>query len=234
MSGKSLTPSASHLFDVPFFTANLDDAVDRLGLLDSLRYIREHDASETKLDYRVGLSNTGWHSTQWTEDTAPKQVGSLIPVFRQMLHQAIECLLEEHLGKDTRVIEFLDGEMTLWAVINGDGDINLRHVHVSPYRDTWSMVYYVDVPEDLNGGQIRFFNPNLAYRCSIGSTLARYGAATIQKTIAPRSGDLFIFPGWLEHDVLPFWGRHERTVLAANIGIRSLQLSRAKIKPKEA
>ena len=137
--------------------------------------------------------------------------------------QGLEQWIKAELpGSDYR-IDKIDTDMVLWSVMNLAGDYNLRHIHTSNARDTWSCVLYVSVPEEREGGEIRFFNPNLAHRCSIGTTLGRLGGPGMFRKIKPRTGDLIVFPGWLEHDVLPFEGEAPRVVVAANLGIHHLE-----------
>lgn len=212
------------LFSVPFFHRQLNISNEHTRLLHFLGAQRSH--SEHTFDYRHGLSNTGWHSEQWTERTAPDELLWLIEHFEHFLSTSLQTLLDHHLAPGTRTITAIEKEIVMWSTTNVRDDFNLKHVHTSAWRDTWSVVYYVAVPEDMQGGELRFTNPNLADRCSLGTLLSKYGAQTMYKTIKPSTGDLFLFPGWLEHDVLPFDAAGQRVVVAANIGIKSMTAPR--------
>jgi hypothetical protein len=81
-----------------------------------------------------------------------------------------------------------------WFNINGYGNYNNWHKHFSNCN---AAVLYINVP--LNSGAIEF----------------RQGDAS--KTITPKSGTLLVFPGTLEHRVLPNLSQEYRISLATNL-----------------
>ncbi|WP_440857000.1 putative 2OG-Fe(II) oxygenase [Pseudomonas syringae] len=208
------------LFSVPLFCINLSSEVEQNNIANYLCMLRSVD--KKNFGYLDGLSNTGWHSSQWTQHTAPTELKWFVESVGKLFDSSFQLLLDRHVWPNTRSVSAIDKDWAIWSTINLRGDFNLKHVHTSMWRDTWSLVYYVSVPEDMNGGEIRFTNPNLADRCSTGTTLGKLGAQTMYAKIKPVSGDLFIFPGWLEHDVLPFSTFGQRIVLAANIGVKNI------------
>jgi hypothetical protein len=81
-----------------------------------------------------------------------------------------------------------------WFNINGYGHFNNWHRHFS---NCYAAVLYIKVPE--NSGNIEFRQN------------------TILKEIIPKPGMLLIFPGTLEHRVLPNLSKEVRISLATNL-----------------
>lgn len=171
------------LFSVPFLRGRLDAPEELASLARALGLMR--DMGGISLDYRVGFSNTGWHSPQWGAETLPTELTWLYEQFDLFLRAGMQRLLDANHAFAGKPLRTLETEFVMWSVINRPSDYNLRHVHTSRWRDTWSIVCYPFVPADIEGGEIRLFNPNLAYRCSQGTTLSRLGAELMYKKIAP-------------------------------------------------
>jgi uncharacterized protein (TIGR02466 family) len=87
---------------------------------------------------------------------------------------------------------------------------------------SWSGVYCVDdgTPDQTIpvNGVLRIHNPMAAMNMFLDSANCR-----LQPPFAPRSldlslrpGDLVLFPSWLMHEVLPFFGARERITIAFN------------------
>jgi uncharacterized protein (TIGR02466 family) len=94
-------------------------------------------------------------------------------------------------------------------------------IHNHPMA-SWSGVYCVDDgAPDLkinNNGALRIHNPMAAMNMFLDS-----GNYRLQPPYAPRAldlslrpGDVVIFPSWLMHEVLPFYGKQERITVAFN------------------
>jgi uncharacterized protein (TIGR02466 family) len=102
-----------------------------------------------------------------------------------------------------------------WLNVNRAGDSNSLHSHPGSFV---SAVYYVKVPQRMQGGAIAFRDPR-------GPAIAMYETPKIELpwvaggpsfAIRPKEGQLLLFPSWLEHEVEPFRGRGERISLAFN------------------
>jgi hypothetical protein len=81
-----------------------------------------------------------------------------------------------------------------WFNVNGSGHYNKWHRH---FNDCYVAVLYIKVPE--NSGNIEFRQDELL------------------KQITPKPGLLLVFPGTLEHRVLPNLSNEFRISLATNI-----------------
>lgn len=218
--------NAESWFGTPVFRSRCDNSVQLEQLKEYLVCLKNADTSN--INYTRGFSNTGWHSRVWNDDNQPGQLSNIPEFFRNNLRSSMETLLAQEVSSKQYRIFQLDTELVFWSIINEIGNYNLRHIHTSNARDTWSCVLYVHSPVEAGcGGEIRFFNPNMAYRCSQGTTLSKLGGQGMYRTITPATGDLICFPGWLEHDVLPFSGDGERVIVAANLGLTRLVVESA-------
>jgi hypothetical protein len=95
-----------------------------------------------------------------------------------------------------RDIEQLTKKKTerFWFNVNGPGHFNDWHRH---FFNCYAAVLYIDVP--LNSGDIEFRQGN------------------ISKTITPEHGTLLVFPGTLDHRVLPNLSQGNRISLSTNL-----------------
>jgi len=98
-----------------------------------------------------------------------------------------------------------------WYICLDANDMSLSHVH--PGSDI-SGCYYITVPKEtkFNQGAIVFIDPRPA---------ARYSKLLSgrQMIINPKPGLGLVFPGWLEHYVVPHTSREPRISLAWNINL---------------
>ena len=102
-----------------------------------------------------------------------------------------------------------------WINVNRAGDWNMLHCHPGCFL---SATYYVKVPPDMNRGEIVFRDPR-------GPAVAMYETPGIELPwvgsgagipFTPRTGQLIMFPSWLEHRVESFEGAGERISIAFN------------------
>jgi uncharacterized protein (TIGR02466 family) len=181
------------------------------------RFIRRCQGNtKTRQSWKGGFSNLGWHSPAWTWETAPPIIRRLLALMQAAVEETIGMALEKRRAPQTN-IRLVERSWTAWSVVNRTGDFNLPHIHESSCRDTWSTVYYATTGRG-EGGAIRFTNPSSASR-SMMVDLDRVGGQGSYVEVQPSAGLLMAFPGWLEHLVLPYQGRHRRTIVAANVGV---------------
>jgi hypothetical protein len=111
---------------------------------------------------------------------------------RQWIHQAFGAIMGRELGTAEFKSRYV---VTGWANINEYGDYNRTHIHPNHH---WSGVYYVDV------GKF----PGVT--------------ATGTWTLLPEPGLMLMFPSWLRHAVLPYYGESSRITIAFNIRVGEL------------
>jgi uncharacterized protein (TIGR02466 family) len=101
--------------------------------------------------------------------------------------------------------------VTAWAMILRSGHYVIPHDHGDAH---WSVAYYVDAGDDrpAPSGRIAFLDPRRSGR-SIPE-LSLFGETF---DLAPRTGALVIFPGWLQHYVHPYRGERPRICVSCNL-----------------
>tara|TARA_Y100000992_G_C21255301_1_gene488173 strand:+ start:789 stop:1379 length:591 start_codon:yes stop_codon:yes gene_type:complete len=188
-------------FPTPVWTIKLDNYKD----INEKMY--EFIKSNQKKD-NIGVKKSnvnGWHSKHFDiSEKEPKQFISFIkPIIEQVITD-MDWNKEKQITKITN----------MWAIINTDGSLNLRHQHKNT---TITGAYYVRAPE--NSGDIVFYDPRPApvYFHPIVSTPNSLN--TQINSLTPTEGSLFLFPGYLQHSVNENLSKNERIVISFNITI---------------
>ena len=156
----------------------------------------------------------------------------------RLLKSTLDATSNEYL----RLIGFGDSHADVfeaWTVHSFSGDYNPVHDHGVLTPGGLSMILYLQVPEcisslpdpDDRGGNISFNNHSGGVD---GFTYFIWGQENqdmlrklhpvSEEYFKPKVGSLLIFPNWLKHAVMPFFGEGERRTLAANANIFSPEL----------
>jgi uncharacterized protein (TIGR02466 family) len=162
------------------------------------------------------LSNVGgWQSEPDLMDWQVPELKRL----SQWIHQAFGSIMGRELGTTDFKSRYV---VTGWANINEYGDYNRTHIHSNHH---WSGVYYVDIgnPDQSVGpnGAIEFIDP----RPAVGVFDFPGTTATGTWTLLPEPGLMLLFPSWLRHSVLPYFGDKSRITIAFNIRVGELSLN---------
>ena len=161
------------------------------------------------------LSNVGgWQSEPDFMDWEVPELESL----RRWIHQAFGAIMDCELGTSAFDSKYV---VNGWANINEYGDYNRTHIHSNNH---WSGVYYVDLgkPDKSIGpnGAIEFIDP----RPAVGVLDLPGITASGTWTIMPEPGLMLMFPSWLRHSVLPYYGESSRITIAFNLRVGGLTL----------
>ena len=107
-----------------------------------------------------------------------------------------------------------------WFHITRKGGHFTNHNHPMA---SWSAVYCVDAGVDKddspNSGVTRFFHPNPAasnYLDAGNLNMTKNHFSYGHQNFKLQSGQIIIFPSWLNHEVSQYTGNLERIVIAAN------------------
>jgi len=106
-----------------------------------------------------------------------------------------------------------------WFHVTRHGGFTILHTHPMA---SWSGVYCVapgETPEDRpESGVLRFHNPHHYSNYFLDAGNMRFKPPYHHGTWSHRfqAGDLVLFPSWLQHEVLPFYGGDERITIAFN------------------
>jgi uncharacterized protein (TIGR02466 family) len=151
----------------------------------------------------------GWH---YAGDLFEREE-PVVAAFRAQMEQHVQAYLNHFRPAErTRQDRF---RLAGWINVNRAGDFNVLHCHPGCFL---SAVYYVKVPLPMQGGEIVFRDPRgpaVAMYETPGIELPWVGTGT-GIPFVPATGQLLIFPAWLEHRVEPFQGAGERISIAFN------------------
>ena len=130
--------------------------------------------------------------------------------------QDIYHIVEDRFKYLTKHFNFKDVERNIlncWININSKNSFHYKHPHP---LSLFVAVYYVKVPQ--NSGNIVLHNPQINYHINMAPHMIEsyntFNSSTY--SIYPKEGQLLIFPGWLEHEVLPSDTDEERISISFN------------------
>ena len=156
----------------------------------------------------------------------------------KLLKSTLDATSQEYLRQIGHVDSIPD-VFEAWTVHSFSGDYNPLHDHGVLTPGGLSMILYLQVPEcisslpdpDDKGGQI-WFNDHSGHVDGFtyfiwaqrNQDMLRKLYPVGEKYFKPKVGSLLIFPNWLKHAVMPFYGEGERRTLAANANIISPEM----------
>ena len=105
-----------------------------------------------------------------------------------------------------------------WVVSQYAGDFNPPHIH----RGNISGVGYLKIPQTITNGREKKLAGHISFMDGRVS-MPRNSPPLVQhrQTFKPKTGNLFIFPSFLMHDVHPFRGDGERRSFSFNAFVDS-------------
>ena len=117
---------------------------------------------------------------------------------------------ERGLGRPTRI------SFESWFHITRYGGRHGLHNHPN---SSWSGIYYVragdHVPEDPTSGKTRFYVPR-GLATSYGDPVSEFMDASVSVDVTPQEGLLVVFPSFIFHEVLTYFGQSERITIPFN------------------
>jgi hypothetical protein len=105
-----------------------------------------------------------------------------------------------------------------WAMVMRHGDHSIVHDHCESH---FSVVYYPEVGDaDLerhpDSGKLCFLDPRRG-----GTVISGIDLFPSQFAITPQTGQLVVFPGWLQHYVQPYRGVRPRVSISCNVRLEA-------------
>ena len=209
------TVPAYKLLAVQFPDAFVDDINNHIDNV----IIPSNVSHESQL---VGQINQNEKSAQWTfplDTDMGKQ-------FKIVIDRCATSLLKDKTGYSR---DSIADAFEAWTVHSYAGDYNPLHAHGCQTPSGLSMIMYLKVPKciedkpsfpslhnasgDIDGHTGLITSTNTihdVYRLKLDA----------QEYIKPKKGFMMIFPNWLQHCVMPFFGEGERRTMSANFNIR--------------
>lgn len=198
-------------FPTPVIVATLPDAESLNAELKRVILERE------RKDKGVQHSNLGGWQSSWDFETwGGTGVNSLLDAARNLATR----LTSDRTGKEVRIA----WKTNVWANVNRRGHGNEFHTHPGAY---WSGTYYVDDggagdSQELSGAfeiqDPRGVAPAM-YAPHLGFAMPGGQSAGASELIFPKSGQLILFPSWLQHAVRPYQGDRLRISVAFNFSV---------------
>ena len=172
----------------------------------------------------VGQINRDERSAQWNfphdDDGVGEQFSSvLLRLGKDYVKHAINMNVETDI-------------QTMWTIHSYEGDYNPMHDHGTRTSMGLSCILYLKVPpqiEALDNPAENFAGLNGASGAVDGFTYLQWGTNGMrdvnmlrpitEEYVKPEVGTLIMFPAWMRHGVMPFFGEGERRTFSANINI---------------
>ena len=171
----------------------------------------------------VGQINQDKKSAQWTFPLDDDGVGK---DFKLVIDRCASSLLKDKSGYNR---DSIAEAFEAWTVHSYAGDYNPLHAHGCQTPSGLSMIMYLKVPKCIEekpsfpslhnaSGDIDGFTGLITSTNTIADVYRLKLDA--QEYIKPKKGFMIIFPNWLQHCVMPFFGEGERRTMSANFNIR--------------
>lgn len=196
------------LFETIVAHGHLSDAGPLTAALESA--IRTHRAAQPGIE-RSNIG--GWHSKtdmlDWGGPAAAKLAEMAVRTARRLSHFE---------GRDAATVAW---DVRMWANVSPPGALNMSHAHPGVL---WAAVYYVAAGEEGAGGELYLEDPRFPLPLMTFPGFRVLGMdgrpQPIEHRIAPKTGDLILFPAWIRHGVRPYTGSGERISVAMNLTAR--------------
>lgn len=202
------------LFAVPIAQLRLPDAARLNAELRTLllsRETAEHRNPHPSMIVPQGLYESRFDLFSWTDAPVLK--------LRQHCWGALSHLIAQLNGYTPNDLHRIEIKSHTWFHITRRG--GWFGIHNHPMA-AWSGVYCVDGgrhdPDRPDSGLLRFINPMSIANMYVDAANARLQPPfhTGNSGFRLEGGDLVLFPSWLQHEVLPFYGEGERITIAFN------------------
>lgn len=206
----------SSMFAVPMAQDTHPDAVRLNAEIRSLLLMREAEGARyanpnPSLKQHPGVFESDFNLFAWPE--------SCIQQLRQFCWTALGRLVQDLNQYSAEEMQRLQIFSHTWFHVTRHGGFTILHTHPMA---SWSGVYCVDPgesPEDRpESGILRFHNPHhySSYFTDAGNMRLRAPYHHGTWSIRFKAGQLVLFPSWVQHEVMPFYGRDERITIAFN------------------
>lgn len=203
-------------FSVPFGQRQHPDALPFNRQLRQLLLAREAEGTRyanpnPSLKLQRGVFESEFELFSWPEPCVQE--------LKRFCWESLGQIIAELNGYSPREMTGLQIFSHTWYHVTRKGGFTIPHTHPMA---SWSGVYCVDPgttpPEYPESGVLRFHNPHHYSNYFMDAGNARLRAPYHHGTWSIRfqPGQLLLFPSWVQHEVLPFFGEDERITVAFN------------------
>lgn len=203
-------------FAVPFADIQFPEAERLNPEIGALLLSREKEGAKyanpnPSLAQQAGVFESNFTLFSWPEPC--------IQQLRQFCWDALRRAVQESNGYTAEEIRRIQIFSHTWFHVTRQGGFTIAHTHPMA---SWSGVYCVDPgetpPDRPESGVLRFHNPHHYSNYFLDAGNLRLKAPYHHGTwnIRFKAGQLVLFPSWVQHEVMPFYGRDERITIAFN------------------
>ena len=237
----SLTKPTDEKIDMKFVTHPAVHTIDGKLPMSIVNEVNEYvdENRQSMQDYSgnlVGQIKRNKNSDQLKmnlEDEVPRSLSNLfLTVGRSYLQKYSDTI---QLSQEEGTQSFLNAPIqceNMWTVNSYDGDYNPYHDHETGYDNkkmSFVITLYLKVPPQIK--ELSFIDKSLYFNSGTmdGCTQFIWGINTPaqhfelrprqERVIKPEVGKFIMFPCWLKHQVMPFYGDGERRTLSANFTV---------------
>ena len=237
----SLTEPTDEKIDMKFVTHPAVHTIDGKLPMSIVNEVNEYvdENRQSMQDYSgnlVGQIKRNKNSDQLKmnlEDEVPRSLSNLfLTVGRSYLQKYSDII---QLSQEEGTQSFLNAPIqceNMWTVNSYDGDYNPFHDHETGYNErkmSIVIILYLKVPsqieESSHSDKSLYFNSGTIDGCTHliwgVNTAAQYLELRPRQDrfVKPEVGKFIMFPCWLKHQVMPFYGDGERRTLSANFTV---------------
>jgi len=186
---------------------NWGPCVVRMKISDEFKKLLLSEGKKNKLDFTDKLAGILDKETGYSEESKNK----ILPQLSQCLG-IYDQAFEKYVNKPyTKKPEYILS--ALWINYQRPNDYNPPHDHDGKL----SFVTYLSIPEKLKKENAEYKGKS----CGPGGIQFVYGDGPREvityQTYLPQTGDMYIFPAWLQHWVYPFKSDVERISVSGNV-----------------
>lgn len=211
-----MSPEISPVFAVPIAQDRHPDAVNLNRQLKELLLAREAEGARyanpnPSLKQQQGVFESDFNLFAWPD--------ACVQQLRQFCWGALGRTIQKLNDYRPEEMERLQIFSHTWFHVTRHAGFVIMHTHPMA---SWSGVYCVDpgeTPDEYpESGVLRFHNPHhySNYFTDAGNVRMQPPYHHGTWSIRFQAGQLILFPSWLQHEVLPFFGRDERITIAFN------------------
>lgn len=210
-----MTVDIKPVFAVPFAQDHLDDQALNIQLRDLLLQ-REAEGARyanpnPSLKQQPGVFESDFNLFSWPEECVQK--------VRHFAWSVLGRTIQELNDYSPSQMQGLQIFSHTWFHVTRTGGFTILHTHPMA---SWSGVYCVAPGAEAEGrpesGVLRFHNPHHYSNYFLDPGNLKFRAPYHHGTWSVRlkAGQLVLFPSWLQHEVLPYYGADERITIAFN------------------
>ena len=192
---------------ISVFTYNWGPCDIKLNIRDEFRKILLDEAKKTEIDFQTRLAGQIAKERGYSEEQRTK----IIPYLSPYLGVYDEAFQRFQMKRFEKKPEYVLS--ALWVNFQRQYEFNPPHDHDGKL----SFVIYLSIPDALKEENKKYTGKS----CGPGGIQFMYGEGprncVTYQSYFPKEGDMFVFPAWLKHWVMPYHSDCVRVSVSGNV-----------------